>query len=375
VACLAGSLRTTDICETGSQLHSIFDDRHMRRAIDLARLHNPHPNPRVGALVVSSTGSVLAEGSHVGPGEKHAEALALEAAGESAKAASLYVTLEPCVHRGRTPPCVDAIIAAGVSRVIVGVGDPDQRVAGKGVQRLRNAGIEVVEGVRSNDVQDVDPAYFHHRVTGLPLVTMKYAMTLDGSVAAQDRSSQWITAETTRQDAHRLRGESDAVVVGAGTLRTDNPRLDVRLDDYEGSQPRPVIIAGASDLPDEAAIWDRDPLVVSSQKIQVPTGEVIAVEGDSQGLPKPRAACLALAEAGYLSLLLEGGPTLAGSWWRTGVIDRGVAYVGAQMAGGAGMTAISGVFGTMDEATPAKIVSANTLGEDIRIDFERVHRG
>lgn len=356
-------------------MHSVFDDRHMRRAIALARLHHPHPNPRVGAVVVSSAGRVLGEGSHVGPGEDHAEVLALQAAGESAKASSVYVTLEPCVHQGRTPPCVDAIIAAGVGRVIVGIRDPDERVAGRGVERLRSAGIDVVEGVLSEDVRAADPAYFHHRRTGMPLVTMKFAMTLDGSVAARDQTSQWITAEDARQDAHRLRADADAVVVGAGTLRSDNPRLDVRLKGYEGFQPRPVIIAGSMELPDDAALWDRDPVVVASRKIDVPAGDVVEVTADSRGLPEPRATCLALAEGGYLSILLEGGPTLTGAWWRTGVIDRGVAYVGAQLAGGSGMSAISGVFGTMDEAMPTKIVGTHTLGSDIRIDFERVQGG
>ena len=324
---------------------------------------------------MSSTGAVLGEGSHVGPGERHAETIALEAAGESAKASSVYVTLEPCVHQGRTPPCVDAIIAAGVGRVIVGTGDPDERVAGRGVERLRSAGIEVVVGVLSEDVRASDPAYFHHRSSGMPLVTMKYAMTLDGSVAARDQTSQWITGEDARRDAHRLRRDADAVVVGAGTLRSDDPRLDVRLEGYEGPQPRPVVIAGSMSLPDNAAMWDRDPLIVTSRTIDVPAGDVIEVAGDTLGLPEPRAACGALAEAGYLSILLEGGPTLAGAWWRTGVIDRGIVYVGAQLAGGAGMSAISGVFGTIDEATPAKIVGTHTLGSDIRIEFERIQSG
>jgi diaminohydroxyphosphoribosylaminopyrimidine deaminase/5-amino-6-(5-phosphoribosylamino)uracil reductase len=285
------------------------------------------------------------------------------------------VTLEPCVHHGRTPPCADAIIAAGIDRVIIGNGDPDQRVSGGGVERLRKAGIEVVVGLLSEDARAVDPAYFHHRRTGLPLVTLKYAMTLDGSVAARDRSSQWITAEDARRDAHRLRAGADAVVVGAGTLRSDDPRLDVRLEGYQGSQPRPVVVAGSEPLPEDAAIWDRNPLIVSASKIGVPGGDVVEVAGDSRGLPEPRATCVALAEMGYLAILLEGGPTLAGAWWRTGVIQQGVAYIGGQLAGGAGMPAIAGVFGSIDEATPTKILRTHTLGSDIRIDFERIQSG
>lgn len=356
-------------------MHSVFDERHMRRAIQLAREHRPHPNPRVGSVVVSSAGSVLGEGSHVGPGEKHAEVVALDEAGESGRDSALYVTLEPCSHHGRTPPCVDAIIAAGVNRVIIGTRDPDPHVAGKGLARLREAGIEVVESFLSEEARAVDPAYFHHRSTGMPLVTMKYAMTLDGSVAARDRSSQWITSEEAREDAHRLRAEADAVVVGAGTLRSDNPRLDVRLDRYQGPQPRPVIVAGSSSLPSDARLWERHPLVVSATEIEVPAGEVARVEGDDQGLASPRAACAALAERGYLAVLLEGGPTLAAAWWKAGVIDRGVAYVGAKLAGGGGMPPLAGMFENIDEAVPAKITAAHNLGSDIRIDFERVQRG
>lgn len=156
----------------------------MRRAIELARTHKTHPNPRVGAVVVDGSGLVIGEGAHLGAGDDHAEVVALQAAATAAAGSTLYVTLEPCAHHGRTPPCVEAVIAAGIRRVVVGAGDPDDLVAGSGIARLREAGVEVVEGVLTADVRELDHGYFRHRETGLPGVTIKYAMTLDGAVAA-----------------------------------------------------------------------------------------------------------------------------------------------------------------------------------------------
>lgn len=313
---------------------------------------------------------MLGEGSHEGPGHDHAEVVALAAAGEEARGSTVYVTLEPCVHHGRTPPCADAMIAAGVGRVIVAVVDPDDRVAGKGLARLRDAGVEVVEGLLADEGVAIDPAYFHHRRTGLPLVTLKYAMTLDGSVGARDGSSRWITSEAAREDAHRLRASADAVVVGGGTVRADDPRLDVRLEGYVGRQPRPVVVVGSERMPESAALWERDPLIIATGEIDVPAGEVMVVEG-SDDRPDPRASCVALAERGYLDVLLEGGPGLAASWWHAGVVIRGVVYVGAQMGGGAGIPPIAGVFSSIGDATPARITSMRTLGPDLRIDFEQ----
>jgi diaminohydroxyphosphoribosylaminopyrimidine deaminase/5-amino-6-(5-phosphoribosylamino)uracil reductase len=341
---------------------------HLQRAYELARAQHPHPNPRVGAVVVSATREVVGEGAHVGPGDPHAEVVALDAAGEG-RGATVYVSLEPCSHMGRTPPCADRLISEGVARVVVGAIDPDSRVAGSGIARLRDAGIEV-EVVEDPEARAVDPGYFRHRETGLPLVTLKYAMTLDGSSAAADASSQWITSEQARADAHGLRSAADAVVVGAGTLRNDDPRLDVRLPGYEGHQPRPVIIAGQTMMPTGSRIWERDPLVISSRPIDIPTGELVVVDGEP--LPDPVDSCRALAEAGYYDVLLEGGPTLAGAWWRAGIVQRGVVYLGAKMGGGAGITPLHGVFSTIEEATSVVIGEVCKVGEDLRIDFEAV---
>jgi diaminohydroxyphosphoribosylaminopyrimidine deaminase/5-amino-6-(5-phosphoribosylamino)uracil reductase len=341
----------------------------MARALELARAQNPHPNPRVGSVVLDASGEVVGEGAHVRPGDPHAEVLAVRQAGERARGGVLYSTLEPCAHHGRTPPCVDTIIAAGVVKVVVGIQDPDPRVSGQGIHRLREAGVEVIEGIMEVAARDLDPGYFHHRQTGRSLVTLKYAMTLDGAVAAVDSTSRWITSDEARQDAHRLRAEMDGVVVGAGTLRSDDPLLDVRLDGFEGAGPRPVIIAGSGELPGGARIWGREPIVVATRAMHLPSGELVQVPGDGSN-PNPADTCRALADMGLLTLLLEGGPSVAGAWWRAGVIDRGVAYLGAKIAGGSGRSPLEGVFGTLGDATAVSITGVNSLGVDLRVDFE-----
>lgn len=344
----------------------MVESPHLERAYELARAHFPHPNPRVGAVVVSDDGRVIGEGAHIGPGEPHAEVVALDQAG-SGLGSTVYVSLEPCSHHGRTPPCVNRLIAEGVKRVVIGAHDPDLRVAGSGVEQLRTAGIEV-DLVEDPAARSVDPAYFRHRETGLPSVLLKYATTLDGAVAAVDGSSRWISSSEARDDSHRLRAEVDAVVVGAGTLREDDPRLDVRIAGHRGHQPRPVVIAGSSPLPGDRQLWDRNPILVATTRVEPPAGEVLVVSGDE--LPDPEAACRALADAGYLDLLLEGGPTLAAAWWHAGLVTSGVAYVAASMAGGTGMTALAGVFSSVGDARPVTITSTEMVGPDARIEFE-----
>lgn len=341
----------------------------MRRAIELARAHKTHPNPRVGAVVVDDSGLVIGEGAHLGVGGDHAEVAALRAADRAAAGSTLYVTLEPCTHQGRTPPCVEAVIEAGIRRVVVGAGDPDDRVAGSGIARLREAGVEVVEGVLTADARELDHGYFHHRETGLPEVTLKYAMTLDGAVAAANGTSQWITSEEARTDAHRLRADADAVVVGAGTLRIDDPRLTVRIPGYDGPQPVPVVVAGTGDLPDTARIWEREPVVLSTTDRKVPSGRVVHVDG-VDGLPDPTSACHILSELGYLDVLVEGGARLAGEWWRAGVVSRGVVYLGAMVGGGSGISPLAGTFKTIDDAAEVSLTGVRSLGPDYRIDFE-----
>ncbi|MCU0280975.1 MAG: bifunctional diaminohydroxyphosphoribosylaminopyrimidine deaminase/5-amino-6-(5-phosphoribosylamino)uracil reductase RibD [Acidimicrobiia bacterium] len=342
------------------------EERLMREAISLALPTRPHPNPRVGALVLDAAGEVVARAAHAGPGEPHAEALALAAAGERARRGTLVVTLEPCDHAGRTPPCTSAILASGVSRVLVGAEDPDERVAGRGLARLRAAGLEVRSGIAAAGAQALDPGYFHHRRTGRPRVTLKAALTLDGQAAAADGTSQWITSAEARADAHLLRATADAVMVGAGTLAADDPILTVRLAGYAGPQPRPVVVAGRRRLPPHARLWERRPLVLAPGPLEVP-GEVLVVPGP--GGVDPAAGLAALGERGIVDLLVEGGPTLAGSLWRAGLVDRGVFYLGAMVGGGTGLPALAGVFATLGAARAVEIVSAGPVGPDLRVEF------
>lgn len=341
----------------------------MLEAVALAADAMPHPNPRAGALVVDAAGEVVGRGFHDhGPGHPHAEVIALRQAGARAVGGTLVVTLEPCDHEGRTPPCTTAIATAGIVRVVIGSADPDPRVAGRGVATLRDAGIEVEEGVEAAATEALDPGYFHHRRTGRPLVTLKTALTLDGQAAAADGTSKWLTGEAARRDGHRLRARSDAILVGAGTVLVDDPKLTVRLEGFDRRQPRTIVVAGRRRLPPEAAVFERDPIVFTPEPVEVP-GEMVALPGP--GGVDLEAALEHLGKAGIVDLLVEGGPTLAGSLLRSGLIDRGVFYVAGVLGGGTGVPAFRGTFATLAEALPLELVGVERLGADLRVEFVR----
>lgn len=334
----------------------------------LARSHHPHPNPRVGALVVAPDGTVVGRGAHDAAGAPHAEFQALARAGSRAAGATVIVTLEPCNHHGSTPPCTDALIAAGPARVVVGIGDPDHRVAGSGIAALRRAGIEVVMGPDPESAEAIDAGYFHHRRTGMPRVTLKLAMTLDGQTAAKDGTSRWITSSEARHDAHVLRSESDAVMVGAGTVLADDPRLTVRIDGYRGHQPRPVVLAGRRPLPSTAAVFARDPIVFAPSPVDLP-GDVVVL-GDTEVVDLTGAVSH-LGKHGVVDLLVEGGATLAGSMQEAGLIDRFVLYLAGAMAGGVGRPAFAGGFETIGVEQRVEIVDVLRVGPDVRIEARR----
>jgi diaminohydroxyphosphoribosylaminopyrimidine deaminase/5-amino-6-(5-phosphoribosylamino)uracil reductase len=231
------------------------------------------------------------------------------------------------------------------------------------------AGIEIEAGILSDVVERADQAYFHHRRYGRPHITVKMATTLDGQTAALDGSSQWITSSETRQDAHRLRAGMDAVVVGAGTVRADDPLLTVRLPGYEGPQPVAVVVAGAQPLPLDARLWTRpETLVLSATPLALPV-ETIVVDAGPVGRPSPQSVAAALGERGLLAVLLEGGATLAGSFLAAALVDAGVTYLAAKLAGGAGIPAFQGNWGTLADAVSIEIDSATPVGTDIRIDW------
>lgn len=341
----------------------------MERALRLAAAEHPHPNPRVGAIVVDSAGLTAGRGAHAARGAPHAEAIALAEAGERARNGTLIVTLEPCAHQGLTPACTDALLEAGVARVIVGAIDPDGRVAGRGIAALDDAGIAVVVGVPGVDAEAVDRGYFHHRRTGRPLVTVKMASTLDGQAAAGDGSSRWITSPEARRDAHVLRSRADAILIGAGTVLADDPELTVRLDGYRGDQPRPVLVAGDRPVPAAAKVLARHPLIYATRALDLP-GEVIVLPGEF-GVDL-EAMLDDLGKRDVVDLLVEGGPTIVGALLRSGLVDRFVFYLGAALAGGRGMGPVGGEFGSVTDLREVAITGVTRVGPDLRVDAEPV---
>lgn len=340
----------------------------LRWALELAGSHRPHPNPRVGAIVFDRTGQVAAVGAHDGPGTPHAERIALDRAGSRAVGGTLLVTLEPCTHHGMTPPCTDAVVGSGIERVLVGAIDPDPRVSGGGIRALREAGIAVVGPIAQLEVEACDPGYFHHRRTGRPRLTLKVAATADGQTAAADGSSRWITGPEAREDGHRLRREADAVLIGAGTLRADDPLLTARIADGDDHQPVPVIVAGGHPLPGTARIWDRDPIVISPIGAGARGGRSVEVpsEGDRVDLT---AALGALGARGLLEVLCEGGATLAAGLMTAGLVDRVVVYIAPTMSAGLGRPIFDGTFSTLGDAITGEFVSVRSVGPDLRVEW------
>ena len=319
------------------------DDEAMARAITAAAAvrASTSPNPWVGALVQARDGR-FSEGATEPPGGRHAEIVALDALRGHTDGATVWVTLEPCSHHGRTPPCADALIEAGVRRVVVGIEDPDPNVSGRGVARLREAGVEVSAGVCREQVEAQLAPYLKHRRTGRPWVVLKLAATLDGRTAAPDGSSQWITGEMARTDAHRLRAESDAVLVGAGTVRADDPSLTVR--HVEGRDPLRVVLGEAP----------ADAKVHPAIEADGPIDELLDYLGRS----------------GVVQLLVEGGASVAHDFHAAGLVDRYVLYVAPAFFGGddarglfagAGAPSIEGLW-------RGRILSVDRLGDDLRLE-------
>ena len=321
---------------------TLNDERMMRLAVDTAvdaRLRS-RPNPWVGAVVVATDGQVFC-GATMQPGEAHAEVVALNAAGHNAHGATLYTTLEPCSHTGKTGPCTQAIINAKISRVVVGVIDPDKQVAGNGIQQLRDAGITVDVGVLQSEVERQLAAYLHHRRTGRPYVILKMAMTLDGRVAMPD-SSQWITGETARKRVHQLRAESDAILVGAGTVRADNPSLTTR--DVDGPSPRRVVLGNVS-----------------------PTDKVNPCLEWTGSLPNLLDT---LGNEGVIQLMVEGGPRVATSFHNEQLINQYILHLAPIIAGGSESPNALAASTDMSSMMNGHIVSTQVLDNDIEIILE-----
>src|SRR5215218_674906 len=321
------------------------DEAWMARAVALAEGGRgaTSPNPMVGAVLVRD-GRVVGEGFHQAAGRAHAEVVALAAAAELAAGATCYVSLEPCAHHGRTPPCADALVAAGVARVVAAMADPDPRVDGAGLARLRTAGVEVTVGVGADAAAEQNAAYLTHRRLGRPRVTLKAAASLDGKVAAPDGTSQWITGPAARADAHRLRAEADAVAVGAGTALADDPRLTVRLPGWSGRQPLRVLVDAAGRVGATGHLFDGEAETLVATTPAAPAAavdawkaagaEVLMCEATVGQAVDPEDLVRALGERGVLELLVEGGPRLQASLWAAGLADRLVWYLAPLAIGG-----------------------------------------
>ncbi len=323
-----------------------LDRAHMERAVALAATvrASSTPNPWVGCVVVAAGGDGVFEGATRPPGGAHAEVVALAAAAGRARGATLYTTLEPCAHHGRTAPCTEAIVEAGVARVVLGVTDPDPRVSGRGIAALEAAGIADTEGVGAAAVTEQLAPYLKHRTTGRPWVVLKLAATLDGRTAAPDGSSRWITGEAARADAHRLRADSDAVLVGAATVRADDPELTVRLDPEPLRQPLRVVLGQAP----------------RGARVQ----PAIELGGDLGGVLDE------LGGRGVIQVLVEGGATVAYQFHRAGLVDRYVLYLAPAFLGGDdGRPVFSGPgAATMEDVWRGRLVSVARLGDDIRVE-------
>ena len=316
------------------------DAQYMEEAFSLAERGrgSTHPNPLVGAVLVKD-GEVVGRGCHRAPGEPHAEAMALAEAGERARGATLFCTLEPCSHHGRTPPCADALVAAGVARVVIALGDPNPQVDGRGLSKLREGGVTVElagDEWRARAREQNAPFLMFQR-TGRPLVTYKAAVSVDGKVAAAGGDARWISCLDSRRAVHELRSRVDAVMVGAETVRRDDPELTVRLTD--GRDPARVVITHEGDLPPGAKLLatarQTRTIVVADRATEaarrlLETRGAELVEVGAGGLP---AALEALAGMGLLDVLCEGGPTLAGELLAAGLIDRVLLFVAPLIVG------------------------------------------
>ena len=376
------------------------DAGFMREAIAEARraLYSTAPNPRVGCVIVRD-GVVVGRGFHARAGEPHAEVFALREAGDAARGATAYVTLEPCSHHGRTPPCADALIAAGIARVVYAVGDPDPRVDGRGAAKLRAAGIAVLQGVLEEAASELNRGFLRRAGGGLPWVRAKVGASLDGRTALADGRSKWITSMEARADVQRLRAEAGVVLTGIGTVLADDPALTVRepalREELRGREVARAVLDPAGRLPPSAQLCDGTaptwwlvaeevasklaPTTRVGSKLpptleSTPVGaSLLATPG--VGRPSPRAVLELLASRGVNDVLLEAGATLTGAWLAAGVVDELVVYYAPRLLGDTARPLALLSTDTPDPlaATPAWCLhEATAVGTDLRVTWRRV---
>ena len=349
----------------------------MRRALQLASLAEGRtsPNPLVGAVVLDADGRLVGEGFHARAGEPHAEPVALAQAGDAARGGTIIVTLEPCCHHGRTPPCTEAILAAGVRRVVVALTDPDPRVAGGGLQRLRDAGLEVISGVLAVEAAHQNRAFIHRVQTGRPWGVLKWAMSLDGRTALPNGASQWISGPPARAWVHGLRAQCDVVIVGGGTVRADDPLLTSR--GRRTPEPLRVVLSRSLDLPAGAQIWDQQ---VASTLLAYPQQAESALSADLRAVVQTQAVAMqaldasepelllpALAQRGCNRVLWECGPGLAAAAIQQGCVQEIAAVIAPKLLGGELARTPLGDLGftSMDQVQLLRADDVLRLGDDL----------
>lgn len=352
------------------------DHAFMSRALLLAEngLFTTSPNPRVGCVLVKA-GKIVGEGWHERAGEPHAETLALRAAGDAAKGSTAYVTLEPCGHFGRTPPCADALIAAGIMRVVAAIEDPNPLVSGNSAQRLRTAGITVEMGLLADEARELNIGFISRMERGRPWIRTKIAASLDGKTALMNGISQWITGEDARRDGHRLRARSCAMLTGVGTVLEDDPQLTVRMIDTP-RQPVRVVVDSRLDTPPTARILqDHGAIVVTvsedeekAHKLRAAGAEIIRLPAEGRGKINLSALAQALGQRGFNEVTVETGAKLNASLLKAGLIDEIVLYQAPMLLGDVarGLFAVPEMQ-TLEERIDLQIYDTRMLGSDLRI--------
>jgi len=342
------------------------DERFMARALEIGKKGDPSPNPHVGAVVVAN-GEIVGKGHHERAGEDHAEVAAIRLAGKKAAGATLYVTLEPCNHVGRTPPCTDAILAAKIARVVVGCSDPNPHVEGGGIERLKKAGVEVVSGVMQPQAQRLVAPWSKFVTAGIPYVSLKLALSLDGRIATRTGASKWVTGPEARARVHVIRAQHDAIAIGIGTALADDPRLTVR--DAPGKSPLRVVFDTKLRLPahsrlvttaSEVPTWvicSEDAPSSNEEALVVRGVEVLRAPSSAEGRIDAVAALKLLASRGVVTLLVEGGAELAGSMLAGRLADELHAFIAPLLLGPRGRP------GAVDWAGPATPAEAPKIAD------------
>ena len=358
------------------------DQDYMALAINLASATagQTSPNPQVGAVLVKN-GQILGMGAHLRAGEPHAEVHAIRMAGEKAEGATLYVTLEPCSHFGKTPPCSNLVIESGIKKVFVASVDPNPLVGGAGVKKMLEAGIDVQVGLMEEEAKALNKIFFHYISTGLPYVTLKSATSLDGKIATVTGESQWITGEEARRDVHQFRHAHDAILVGVNTVIKDNPSLTTRLE-AGGKNPVRVILDSSLRTPVESGIVNDNAaktIIVTGADVEterekqfIELGiEIIKLETDKIGI---KDMLEKLADRGITSVYVEGGAEVHGSFLQEKAFQRVIAYIAPKLLGGKNAPAAYGGEGIarLEDTVPLRIVDVKQIGQDIRIIAEPV---